>query len=471
MLKIYNSLTREKEVFHPIVPGQIRMYVCGMTVYDFCHIGHARVLVVFDTVVRYLRSAGYDVTYVRNITDVDDKIIQRAAELKEPIETLTARFIEAMHEDARTLGVQVPDLEPRATESMDKILSMIQTLVDKGYAYLASNGDVFYDVSRFDDYGRLSGKNIQDLRVGARVQVNEAKDDPLDFALWKAVKPEEPSWGSPWGPGRPGWHIECSAMSTAHLGAHFDIHGGGMDLQFPHHENEIAQSEACTGEQFVNVWMHNGFVRINEEKMSKSLGNFFTVREVLKRYKPEEVRYFILDSHYRSPLNYSEDQLDNARSALRRLYTALRGLPQAQSSEKDEYKERFNAAMDDDFNTAEALAVLFDLARDINRLRENDPSQAAAMGAQLKHLGDILGLLQDDPDAFLKSSTRTVTVKASAYLIKEEISEEQIEKFIEDRNKARAAKDWAMADRIRDQLKGLGIILEDSAAGTTWRRE
>ncbi len=470
MLRIYNSLTRSKETFQPIIPGQIRMYVCGMTVYDYCHIGHARVLVVFDTVVRYLRARGFKVTYVRNITDVDDKIIQRAAELGEPIETLTARFIEAMHEDAGALGVQAPDVEPRATESIEQILFMIQTLVDKGYAYVASNGDVFYNVSRFKDYGRLSGKDIHDLRVGARVEVNEAKNDPLDFALWKAAKPEEPSWDSPWGPGRPGWHIECSAMSTAHLGAHFDIHGGGMDLQFPHHENEIAQSEACTEEHFVNVWMHNGFVRVNEEKMSKSLGNFFTVREVLKRYKPEEVRYFILDSHYRSPLNYSDDQLDNARAALTRLYTALRGLALAQFVADDDYTVRFNAAMDDDFNTAGALAVLFALVREINKTREKDPKRAATLGAQLKHLGGILGLLQDDPDAYMKSitSTHTLSASASAYLVTEE---EYIERLIAERNQARATKDWTKADEIRDRLKSQGVILEDGAAGTTWRRE
>lgn len=469
MLKIYNSLTRAKEAFRPIIPGQIRMYVCGMTVYDYCHVGHARVLVVFDTVVRYLRARGFKVTYVRNITDIDDKIIQRANELQEPIEALTARFIEAMHEDAQKLGVKPPDLEPRATESMDQILAMIRDLVDKGYAYVASNGDVFYDVSRFEEYGKLSGKDIQDLRVGSRVEVNESKDDPLDFVLWKAAKPEEPSWDSPWGRGRPGWHIECSAMSTAHLGAHFDIHGGGMDLQFPHHENEIAQSEACTGEHFVNVWMHNGFVRIDEEKMSKSLGNFFTVREVLERYKPEEVRYFILDSHYRSPLNYSDDQLDNARSALTRLYTALRGLPQAELEGDDDYLLRFNAAMDDDFNTPEALAVLFSLVREINKTKGEDPTRAAAMGAQLKHLGGILGLLQDDPDAYLKSltSTHTLNVTANAILVKEE----EIENLIEERNQARAAKDWAKADDIRDRLKARGVILEDSTAGTTWRRE
>ncbi|MGB5338434.1 MAG: cysteine--tRNA ligase, partial [Gammaproteobacteria bacterium] len=321
MLKIYNSLSRRKQTFIPIEKGKVRMYVCGMTVYDYCHLGHARVMVVFDVVTRYLRSQGYKVTYVRNITDIDDKIIKRAQENNESIQELTTRFIEIMHQDAADLGVLKPDLEPKATDSMDEILTMIETLVARDHAYAGANGDVYYDVSRFTDYGKLSGKRVDDLRTGARVAVDEAKDDPLDFVLWKAAKPGEPSWPSPWGPGRPGWHIECSAMSTQCLGAHFDIHGGGMDLMFPHHENEIAQSEPATGEPFVNYWMHNGFVKVDEEKMSKSLGNFFTVREILKQYRPEDVRYFILASHYRSPLNYSQENLESARSALTRLYT------------------------------------------------------------------------------------------------------------------------------------------------------
>lgn len=458
MLKIYNSLTKAKEVFNPIVPGHVKIYVCGMTVYDYCHLGHARVLVVFDTVVRHLRAKGLKVTYVRNITDIDDKIINRANELGEPFDRFTARFIQAMHEDTQVLGVLPPDVEPCATESMGQIVGMISTLIKKGYAYLGDNGDVYYDVSKFKDYGRLSGKDIQELRAGARVKINEAKDDPLDFVLWKATKPGEPSWDSPWGQGRPGWHIECSAMSTAHLGAHFDIHGGGMDLQFPHHENEIAQSEACTNEHFVNVWMHNGFVRINEEKMSKSLGNFFTVRDVIKCYKPEEVRYFILGSHYRSPLNYSDDQLDLARSALTRLYTALRGLPDSKPRNEKIYKKRFYAAMDDDFNTAEALAVLFDLARYINKVRINDLSYAASMGGLMKQLGGILGLLQDDPSDYLQDG-----LKADI------LTDMDIEAMIQARNQARDAMKWAEADRIREELKAKGILLEDSKSGTSWR--
>ncbi|MCP4407935.1 MAG: cysteine--tRNA ligase [Gammaproteobacteria bacterium] len=479
MLKIYNTLTRSKDTFKPIVPGKVRMYVCGMTVYDLCHLGHARVLVVFDVVARYLEISGFDVTYVRNITDVDDKIIQRAHEKNKSIGSLTSGFIKAMHKDAKDLGVLPPDFEPRATESMDKIIAMIETLVEKGYAYVADNGDVYYDVSKFQAYGKLSGKNPQDLRAGARVEVNEAKQDPLDFVLWKAVKPDEPWWESPWGAGRPGWHIECSAMSTAQLGAHFDIHGGGMDLQFPHHENEIAQSEACTDETFVNVWMHNGFVRINEEKMSKSLGNFFTVREVLesKRFFPEEVRYFILSSHYRSPLNYSDEQLENAVDALTRFYTALKGLPPAQVQDHDEALARFNAAMDDDFNTTEALAVMFELVREINKARDKDLNRAAGLAAMLRSQGKVLGLLQDDPEVYLKRRRVGAEFTGQIEALKgvqskkiEPISEEDIEKLIKQRAAARLAKNWAEADRIRDRLKSMGIILEDDAIGTTWRR-
>ena len=375
MLKLFNSLTRKKEEFVPIQPGKVRMYVCGMTVYDLCHLGHARVLVVFDVIVRHLRSLGYDVTYVRNITDIDDKIIARAQQNGEDIADLTERFIKAMHEDAAALGVQPPDAEPRATDSMDSILEMIGRLIDKGYAYQGENGDVFYAVGKFDGYGQLSGKRVEELRAGARVDVDQAKRDPLDFVLWKSAKAGEPGWPSPWGEGRPGWHIECSAMSTDCLGNHFDIHGGGMDLQFPHHENEIAQSEGATGEHFVNYWIHNGFVQVDEEKMSKSLGNFFTVREILQRYRPEEIRYFILSSHYRSPLHYSDDNLDQARGALQRLYTALRGSAVNDDAALDaDYEERFRAAMNDDFNTPEALAVLFDLARAQNEAREPDIS-------------------------------------------------------------------------------------------------
>ncbi|MGQ9660600.1 MAG: cysteine--tRNA ligase [Thermochromatium sp.] len=460
MLQIYNSLTRQKAPFQPIEPGKVRMYVCGMTVYDYCHLGHARVLVVFDVVYRYLRALGYEVTYVRNITDIDDKIIRRAQENGETIQSLTERFIAAMHEDAEALGVLAPTDEPRATAHIREIQAMVQTLLDKGLAYVAANGDVYYAVSRFPDYGKLSGKNLAELRAGARVEVGELKRDPLDFALWKAAKPGEPAWDSPWGPGRPGWHIECSAMSTCALGNHFDIHGGGADLQFPHHENEIAQSEGATGEPFVNVWMHNGFVRVNEEKMSKSLGNFFTVREVLRLYRPEEVRYFILTSHYRSPLNYDDGALQQARAALSRLYTALRGLPEAAPAEGESFRTRFQSAMDDDFNTPEALAVLFDLAREINRLRAAGMTdQAAAHGALLRELGGVLGLLQDDPERYLRGG-----------LVPGELDDAEIEAMIEQRQAARANKDWAEADRLRAVLMAAGVVLEDGPQGTTWRR-
>jgi cysteinyl-tRNA synthetase len=462
MLEIYNSLTREKVPFVPIEPGRVRMYVCGMTVYDLCHLGHARVMVVFDVVYRYLRALGYEVTYIRNITDIDDKIIRRAEERGEPFADLTHRFIAAMHEDAEALGILPPTDEPRATGHMDQILAMIETLIAKGHAYRADNGDVYYSVGSFPGYGRLSGKDPADLRAGSRVEIGEAKRDPLDFALWKSAKPGEPVWDSPWGPGRPGWHIECSAMSTCALGNHFDIHGGGADLQFPHHENEIAQSEGATGEPFVNVWMHNGFVRVNEEKMSKSLGNFFTVREILERYRPEEVRYFILTSHYRSPLNYDDEHLDNARGALTRFYTALRGLPGSPRPEgTDTFRERFNAAMDDDFNTPEALAVLFDLVREINRVREDDPPRAAALGAELRALGGILGILQADPEAYLRGEGL-----ASAG----GLADAEIEGLIAERIAARKARDWSRADAIRDRLAAAGILLEDTPAGTTWRR-
>lgn len=471
MLKIHNSQTRKKEIFKPIEPGKITMYVCGMTVYDLCHLGHARVLVVFDAVTRYLRYSGYDVTYVRNITDIDDKIINRANENGEDFSELTGRFIQAMHEDAAELGVLPPDEEPRATSSMSDIIDMVQTLIDKGHAYTAKQengeetgqetgqGDVYYDVSTFDGYGKLSGKKLEDLRAGERVAVDENKDDPLDFVLWKAAKPGEPSWDSPWGKGRPGWHIECSAMSTCCLGNHFDIHGGGQDLQFPHHENEIAQSEAATGETFVNLWMHNGFVRINDEKMSKSLNNFFTVREILKLYKGEEIRYFVLASHYRSPLNYSDTLLDNARTALSRLYNTLRGLDVPENfDESDPAIEKFRQAMDDDFNTPEALAVLFDLANQVNRLRTTDEAAALQKAAVLKQLANVLGLLEADAEQFLHSGAG-----------KSEDSVD-IDALIEARNNARKNKDWAEADRIRDELDAMGIVLEDKDGKTSWRR-
>jgi cysteinyl-tRNA synthetase len=458
MLQIYNSLTRQKEVFTPIEPGKAGIYVCGMTVYDLCHLGHARVLVVFDTVVRYLRASGYEVNYIRNITDIDDKIIARANENGESIGELTARFIAAMHADAAELGVLPPSAEPRATDSMREIIDMIANLIDKGAAYAADNGDVYYSVSSFPHYGRLSGKKLEDLRAGERVAVDEHKKDPLDFVLWKAAKPDEPSWDSPWGQGRPGWHIECSVMSTSCLGNHFDIHGGGQDLQFPHHENEIAQSEAATGEHFVNLWMHNGFVRINDEKMSKSLGNFFTVREILKLYKGEEIRYFVLASQYRSPLNYSDQLLDSARVALNRLYNALRGIELADEVIASEYTQRFNKAMDDDFNTPEAIAVLFDLANHVNREREAAPENAAQLAAELKQLANVLGLLESDVESYLQSSAGA------------DEDSEKIEALIAQRLAARTEKNWAEADRIRDQLLAMDIVLEDKDGKTIWRR-
>ncbi len=461
MLHLYNSLTNQKEVFTPIDPGKVRMYVCGMTVYDYCHLGHARVMVVFDVIYRYLKARGYDVTYVRNITDIDDKIIERANQNGETFTTLTRRFIQAMHEDEEALGILPPSLSPRATEHMPNILDMITTLVEKGHAYAADNGDVYYRVTSFSDYGKLSGRNLDDLRAGERVAIDEAKQDPLDFVLWKAAKPQEPAWDSPWGKGRPGWHIECSAMSIHHLGDHFDIHGGGHDLQFPHHENEIAQSEACTGEHFANYWLHNGFIRINEEKMSKSLDNFFTIRDVLTAYRGEEIRYYMLTSHYRSPLNYSTQQLDSARSALDRLYTTLRGLTLTTPLENSAFEQRFYAAMDDDFNTPEALAVLFELARETNRLRNSGDFQLAAQtGALLKQLANLLGLLTEGIESWFKGSNSD-----------DSISDTDIDTLVNKRNTAKTEKNWAEADAIRDQLHSLGVELEDTPDGTNWRRK
>ena len=461
MLQIHNSLTKKKEVFIPIEPGKVTLYVCGMTVYDLCHVGHARVMVVFDVVTRYLRASGYDVTYIRNITDIDDKIIARANENGENIQTLTERFIAEMHQDADALGVVRPDQEPKATESMADIISMIETLITKGFAYASDNGDVYYDVSEFDGYGKLSGRNIEELRSGERVAVNEAKNDPLDFVLWKAAKPEEPSWESPWGNGRPGWHIECSAMSSTCLGEHFDIHGGGQDLQFPHHENEIAQSEGAHGCQSVNYWMHNGFVRIDDEKMSKSLGNFFTVREVLARYSPEVIRYFILTSHYRSPLNYSDDSLEQAKSALTRYYTALRdieALAEVDWQDDKEFGPRFSEAMDDDFNTALALSVMADVRQALNKAREQDDNaKASYLAGLLQSFGDVLGLFQQAADDFLLGD-------------QDGDESAKVEALIEARNTARAEKDWAKADQVRDELAAMGIVLEDNAGKTTWRK-
>ena len=460
MLTIYNSLNNKKETFESIVPGQVRMYVCGMTVYDYCHIGHARVLVVFDVVYRFLKHLGYEVTYVRNITDIDDKIINRAIENGEEYDHLTGRFIRAMHEDADALGVLRPDMEPRATDTIGPILEMIEKLQQQGYAYQAANGDVYFSVSKFANYGKLSGKKIAELRDGERVDVDQGKADPLDFVLWKSAKPGEPSWASSFGEGRPGWHIECSAMSNSLLGNHFDIHGGGQDLQFPHHENEIAQSESCNGEKFVNYWMHNGFVRVNEEKMSKSLGNFFVLREVLENYRAEEIRYFIISSHYRSQLNYSEEQLDHAGAALQRFYTALQDTEMVEIPANSEYQRRFEQALSDDFNTPSAIAVMFDLVRDINRAKSEQQGAQHALASLLRYLGGVIGLLQAEAEDYLKSDSG----------LGAGLSNTAIDELIAQRLQARASKDWANADRIRDELSAAGIIIEDGAGGTRWRR-
>ncbi len=458
-LKIYNTLTRSKQHFAPIESGKVKIYVCGITVYDYCHLGHARMLLVFDMVTRYLRSRGYDVTYVRNITDIDDKIIARANENGESIQSLTSRFIDAMIEDEQALGIIRPDIEPRATEYMDQIIKMIQALEKNGYGYAAENGDVFYDVSQYENYGKLSGKHIEDLRAGERVNIQEAKDDPLDFALWKNAKPEEPSWESPWGKGRPGWHIECSAMSVNTLGETFDIHGGGQDLQFPHHENEIAQSCGATGKPFVKFWMHNGFVRVDDEKMSKSLGNFFTVREILKQYPPEVIRFFILSSHYRSPLNYSDANLNEAKSALTRLYTSLRNVSTEGMDYLDNYVQRFTDVMDDDFNTREAITLLHEIAHELNKVDDKAGDHSRKLAATIRYLGGILGLLQESPESFLTATDSN-----------DDLSTEVINKLIEERATAKQNKDYARADDIRDQLSGQGIVIEDMPSGTVWRR-
>ena len=450
-LQFYNSLTRQKEAFIPREPGKIGMYVCGMTVYDYCHIGHARVMVVFDTIARHLRALGYDLKYVRNITDIDDKIIARAHENGEPIDALTARFIDAMHEDEAALGCQRPDIEPRATAAVSGMIELVQTLIAKGHAYAADNGDVYYAVRSFPDYGKLANRSLDDLRAGERIAVNEAKKDPLDFVLWKAAKPGEPAWDSPWGKGRPGWHIECSVMGAETLGEHFDIHGGGMDLKFPHHECEIAQSEGACGHQHVNYWLHNGFVQIDNEKMSKSLGNFFTVRDVLKKYDGETLRAFILSSHYRGPLNYSDAALDDAKKALTRLYSALDKAPTDGAPDATAVAA-FNEAMNDDFNTPKALAVLFDLARRIN-------SGETALAATLKTLGGRLGLLQQNPADWLKGENSGT------------LTEADILARINARAEAKAAKDYARADAIRAELAAQGIIIKDTADGTEWRYE
>lgn len=460
MLKIYNSLTRQKEAFTPIQPGKVGMYVCGVTIYDLCHIGHGRTFVSFDVVSRYLRYSGYDLTFVRNITDIDDKIIKRAAENGESCDSLTERLIGEMHADFDALGMKRPDVEPRATQFIAEIIALCERLIERGFAYVASNGDVMFEVSKYEDYGRLSKQDLDQLQAGARVDIDMAKRSPLDFVLWKMSKPGEPTWESPWGPGRPGWHIECSAMNSAILGEHFDIHGGGSDLQFPHHENEIAQSCCAQDTQYVNTWMHSGMVMVDREKMSKSLGNFFTIRDVLNHYDPETVRYFLMSGHYRSQLNYSEDNLKQARSALERLYTSLRGLDTSvEAAGGEEFVTRFKEAMDDDFNTPEAYSVLFDMAREINRLKTDDVAAASALGARMRELADVLGLLSQEPEAFLQGGAG------------EDDNVAEIEVLIQQRLDARAAKDWAAADDARDKLLAMGIILEDGAQGTTWRRK
>jgi cysteinyl-tRNA synthetase len=479
MLRIHNSMTGRKQEFRPIHAGLAGLYVCGVTVYDYCHVGHARCYIVFDVIRRWLQHRGLTVTYVRNITDIDDRIISRAAENGEPIEALTRRFIDAMHEDFEALGIQQPDHEPRATDHIPGMIAMIARLVERGYAYVGSTGDVLYSVASFAPYGQLSGKRLADLRAGARVEVDEAKRDPLDFVLWKRAKPGDPSWGSPWGDGRPGWHIECSAMAAALLGAHFDLHGGGMDLKFPHHENEIAQSCAACDGPFVNIWAHNGFVTLDNEKMSKSLGNFFTVRELLPRLRhPEVLRAFLLSSHYRGPINYSQVQLQQADGALTRLYTALRGIEvaapaAAEAAAPSEYSARFEAALDDDINTPDALAVLQGIARELNAARTAGAvSQVASLAAQLRRLAGLLGLLRLPADHWFRLAPAlpfdTDGAEATATA---ELKEAQIDTLIAARRAARQARDFAAADRIRSQLLQAGVVLEDQPGGaTSWKR-
>lgn len=459
MLQIFNTLTRQKQEFKPLMAGKVGVYVCGITVYDVCHMGHARTYLSFDMMVRYLRHLGYQVKYVRNITDVDDKIIQRANEKGETMAQLTERTIGMMHEDFAAINLLEPDIEPRVTTHMDEIIMVIQRLVDKGHAYQADSGDVLFDVSTFEQYGRLSRQDLEQLQAGARVEVAQGKDDPLDFVLWKSAKPNEPSWDSPWGKGRPGWHIECSAMNHKHLGEHFDIHGGGSDLIFPHHENEVAQSCCAFDTQYVNFWLHTGMVQVNQEKMSKSLGNFFTLRDVLKQYDAETIRYFLLSAHYRSQLNYSEDSILQARASLERLYTALRDVQPDMDVDlaQDSYLQRFNQAMDDDFNTPEAFAVLFDLARELNRHKDR-PQQAGRLAGVLVKLGAVLGILQSQPLQFLQSGTDTVLDVA------------EIQRLIQARNDARKNKDWPAADAARDALTAMGVVLEDGPQGTIWRK-
>ncbi|MCC5014929.1 MULTISPECIES: cysteine--tRNA ligase [unclassified Legionella] len=452
MLNLYNSLTRKKEPFKPMQPGKIGMYVCGITVYDRCHLGHARSMVCFDVIVRFLRSQGYEVTYVRNITDIDDKIIVRANERGVSINDLTSQYIKAMHDDASALNILPPDIEPRATGHIDSIIKLIQRLIDTDHAYVSDNGDVCYQVDSFKNYGKLSHKDLEGLMAGARIEVVKEKRSPLDFVLWKKAKPGEPSWPSPWGDGRPGWHIECSAMAMHELGEQFDIHGGGLDLQFPHHENEIAQSEAASGKNFANYWLHVGMLQVNNEKMAKSVGNFFTIEDILGQHHPEVIRYFLLSSHYRSSLNYSEENLQNARKALTRLYQSLKEIELSANHEIDnEWLAQFNQAMNDDFNTPVALAVLFQLSHELNKT--NSPRLAAT----LKHLASLLGLLQAEPESFLQAGLQ-------------DDEKDMIENLIKERLEARTQRNWARADEIRTLLANKGIELEDGANGTTWRK-
>ncbi|MBK0093166.1 cysteine--tRNA ligase [Erwinia sp. S59] len=461
MLKIYNTLSRQKEEFKPIHAGQIGMYVCGITVYDLCHIGHGRTFVAFDVVSRYLRYVGYQLKYVRNITDIDDKIIKRANENGESIETLTNRMIAEMHKDFDALGILPPDLEPRATRHIAEIIELVERLIERKHAYVADNGDVMFDVLSDKGYGVLSRQDLTQLQAGARVEITEIKRNPMDFVLWKMSKPDEPAWNSPWGNGRPGWHIECSAMNCKQLGNHFDIHGGGSDLMFPHHENEVAQSTCAHDGDYVNYWMHSGMVMIDREKMSKSLGNFFTVRDVLAHYDAETVRYFLMSGHYRSQLNYGEDNLNQARAALERLYTALRHTDaSATPAGGEEFEARFRSAMDDDFNTPEAYSVFFDMAREVNRLKTEDKAASDGLAAKLRQLANVLGILQQDPEQFLQSS---------AQVNDDEVAE--IEHWVKARSDARAAKDWAQADVARDKLNELGVIVEDGPQGSSWRRK
>ena len=462
MLKIYNTLTKQKEQFKPLIDGKVGMYVCGVTIYDYCHIGHGRTFVAFDTVARYLRFSGYDLTFIRNITDVDDKIIKRANENNETCDQLTQRFTKAMHQDFDALNMIRPDIEPRVTDHMPEVIEMIEALISKNHAYISTNGDVLFSVESYDNYGSLSGQNLEMLQSGSRVEQDEkeSKNNPLDFVLWKMAKPDEPFWVSPWGNGRPGWHIECSAMNNKHLGEVFDIHGGGSDLSFPHHENEIAQSCCAHHGEYVNTWMHSGMVQVDKVKMSKSLNNFFTIKDVLDVYDSESVRYFLISGHYRSQLNYSEDNLKQARAGLERLYTAIRDvdLTTAELDKSSVYYEKFCSAMNDDFNTPEALAVLFELAKELNRIKATDKQKSGELASMLITLANVLGLLYQQPDQFMQGDESDDEVA-------------MIEALIKQRNDARANKDWASADDARDKLAALNIVLEDGADGTTWRKQ